>query len=118
MKTTKLVLGIVSMVLFVFIVLQSCAAGVNNTLEENGEVGGTAGLLLGICMLVAAIVGVATRKGGKGGAYTAGGFYLAGGVLGLVCAGSYTDLYIWSTLSLAFGVVFIAGTVISAKKKQ
>ena len=102
MKTAKLVIGIVSMVLFLFIALQSCAAG----------------LIVGSCMLIAAIVGVVTRKGGKGGAFTAGGFYLAGGMIGLICAGSYTDLYIWSTLSLIFGVVFIAGTIISTKKSD
>ena len=118
MKTAKLVIGIVSMVLFLFIVLQSCAAGMSNALESNGEVSGTAGLIVGSCMLIAAIVGVVTRKGGKGGAFTAGGFYLAGGMIGLICAGSYTDLYIWSTLSLIIGVVFNAGTIISTKKSD
>lgn len=46
----------------------------SNALESNGEVSGTAGLIVGSCMLIAAIVGVVTRKGGKGGAFTAGGF--------------------------------------------
>lgn len=104
------------MVLFVIIALQSCAAGFSNTLQENGELGGTAGILLGICMVIAAIVGMVTRKGGKGGAFTAGGFYLAGAVIGYVNAGSYTDLKIWATVALAFGIVFIVGTIISTKK--
>ena len=69
MKTTKLILSIISMILFVIIALQSCAAGFSNTLQENGELGGTAGLMLGICMVIAAIVGMVTRKGGKGGAF-------------------------------------------------
>ena len=46
MKTAKLVIGIVSIVLFVFIAFQSCAAGMSNALEANGEMSGTAGLLL------------------------------------------------------------------------
>lgn len=116
MKTTKLILSIISMVLFVIIALQSCAAGFSNTLQENGELGGTAGIILGICMVIAAIIGLATRKGGRGGAFTAGGFYLAGAVIGYVNAGSYADLKIWATVSLAFAVIFIAGTIIAARK--
>lgn len=37
MKTAKLVLGIISMVLCLFVIFQSCAAGVSNTLEESGK---------------------------------------------------------------------------------
>lgn len=116
MKNTKLILSIISMVLFVIIALQSCAAGFSNALEDNGELGGTAGIILGICMVVAAIVGMVTRKGGKGGAFTAGGFYLVGAIIGYVNAGSYADLKVWATVSLAFGIVFIVGTILSAKK--
>ena len=43
-------------------------------------------------------------------------FFLAGAVIGYVNAGSYADLKIWSTVSLAFGIVFIAGTLIAARK--
>ncbi len=118
MKTAKLVIGVVSMVLFVIIAMQSCAAGISNSLEGSGEVSGTAGLLLGICMLIAGIVGTATRKGKRGGAFTAGGFYLAGGILGFANAGSYSDLYIWSVISVVFGLFFIIGTVISGKKNE
>lgn len=116
MRTAKLVIGIVSMVLFAIITLQSCAAGISNSLEGSGEVSGSAGLILGICMLIAGIVGVATRNGKRGGAFAAGGFYLAGGLLGFVNAGSYGDLYIWSVLSMIFGLFFIIGTIISEKK--
>lgn len=66
MKTAKLVIGIISMVLFVLVAFQSCAAGLGNALADNGEVSGTSGMLLAFCMLIAGIVGVATRKS-KGG---------------------------------------------------
>ena len=61
MKTAKLVIGIISMVLFVLVAFQSCAAGLGNALADNGEVSGTSGMLLAFCMLIAGIVGVATR---------------------------------------------------------
>ena len=75
MKTAKLVIGIISMVLFVLVAFQSCAAGLGNALADNGEVSGTSGMLLAFCMLIAGIVGVATRKS-KGGGIVAGVFYL------------------------------------------
>ena len=111
MKTAKLVIGIVSIVLFVFIAFQSCAAGMSNALEANGEMSGTAGLLTGILMMTAGIIGIATRNGKKGGAYAAGGFYVASAAIGFFNAGSYGDLKIWAVLSLIFGIVFIAGTM-------
>ena len=46
MKTWKLVSGIISIVLFAFVMFQSCAAGISNSLAENGESGGSAGLIV------------------------------------------------------------------------
>ena len=51
MKTAKLVIGIISMVLFVLVAFQSCAAGLGNALADNGEVSGTSGMLLAFCMI-------------------------------------------------------------------
>lgn len=66
MKTSKLVVGIISIVLCFLVGLQSCAAGLGNALENNGEIGGTAGLILAISLLIAGIVAICTRNGGKG----------------------------------------------------
>ena len=110
MKTAKLVIGIISMVLFVLVPFQSCAAGLGNALADNGEVSGTSGMLLAFCMLIAGIVGVATRKS-KGGGIVAGVFYLLGGLLGIVNYGSFSDLAIWSVLCFIFGAVFILGSL-------
>ena len=67
MKVWKLVSGILSIVLSVFVVLQSGAAGMVNAMEGNGEVSGTAGILVAVMLLVGGIVSIASRKGGKGG---------------------------------------------------
>ncbi len=117
MKTTKLVLGIVSFLLALLVMFQSCFAGVSNALEENGEVGGSAGVLLAIFVIVAGIIGIVTRNNNGKGAFVAAGFYLLGGLLGLAMAGSYSDLRIWAVVSMAFGIVFIIGTVIAKKKE-
>ena len=47
MKTWKLVSGIISIVLSVFVVFQSMIAGLANALEESGQVSGSAGLVVG-----------------------------------------------------------------------
>ncbi len=116
MKTARLVIGIISIVLFVVITFQSCAVGIGNTLQENGEASGSAGFLLAICMLVAGIVGVAARKS-KVGSIVAGAFYAFGGLIAIVNVGTYSDLQIWAVLSFIFAIVFIL-TGILQKEKQ
>lgn len=117
MKTTKLVLGIISIVLFFLVSFQSCAAGLGNALTDSGEVSGTAGILLAFCMLIAGIVGICTRKS-KGGGIVAGIFYLLGGLLGITNYGSFSDLAIWSVLCLVFGIVFILGSLRMKKAEK
>ena len=43
MKTWKLVAGILSIILSVFVFFQSVLVGTANTMSANGEVGGSAG---------------------------------------------------------------------------
>lgn len=61
MKVWKLVSGILSIILFVFVSFQSCAAGVSNALEANGEASGSAGIIVAILMLAGGIVSIATK---------------------------------------------------------
>lgn len=106
MKTTKIVISIVSMVLFLIIALQSCAAGIGNALAENEEASGSAGFLLALCMLIAGIIGV-VGKNSKKASFVAGAFYAIGGIIGIANVGTYKDLQIWSILSFIFAAVFI-----------
>ena len=55
MKTWKLVSGILSIVLFIIVAFQSCTVGLVNTLEENGEFGGSAGIIVAIMMMAGGI---------------------------------------------------------------
>ena len=43
MKIWKLVSGILSIIFFALVAMQSCAVGVANTLEDSGEVSSSAG---------------------------------------------------------------------------
>ncbi|KMY44285.1 membrane protein [Bacillus sp. FJAT-27916] len=115
MKTAKLIVGIISIILFIIITLQSCVAGIGNSLEGNGEVSGSAGLLLAFCMLIAGIVGISTRKS-KGGGITAGIFYAIGGIIAIANVGTYADLKIWAIISFIFAVIFLIGSFYPKKQ--
>jgi hypothetical protein len=67
MRVWKLVSGILSIILFVIVMFQSCAAGLANTISNNIELSGSAGIIVSIMMLSGGIVSIATRNSkGKG----------------------------------------------------
>lgn len=118
MKTTKLVIGILSVVLFAFIAFQSCAVGVVNAVESNAaDTSGGAGMLLAFVFLVAGVVGAVARNS-KGAGITAGILYLFGAIVGFANQGTYGDLVVWAFISLAFGVVFLIGSLRTIQAKR
>lgn len=110
MRTAKLVIGIISIVLFFIIMFQSCAAGFLDAVKKDGSVSGFAGAVTGFCMLIAGIVGIATRDS-KGGGITAGIFYLLGGLIGFSSAGRFADLNIWAGIAILFAIIFLFGSM-------
>ena len=120
MKTSKLVLGILSIIISVFVFLQSMAAGLLNAMTENGEVSGSGGLLVSMLMLAGGIVMIATRKAEKKGGSIAGlVLYLLAALLGFSTAGSYKDLNIWAGVCLLLaGLNLIALIQIGKKQKN
>lgn len=115
MKTTKLILGIISIVVFIVIMFQSCAAGLYTSF--NGDTADTSsggGIVLSFLILIGGIVGIAT-KNSKGGGIVAGIFYLFAGVMGFANAGVFSDLEIWSWMAVIFGVVFLLGSIFMKK---
>lgn len=110
MKITKLVLGIITVVLSCFVVFQSCAAGMSNTLSQNGESGGTGGFLVAILMLAGGIVMIASRKNISAGGSVAGiVIFVLAALIGFATAGSYSDLKIWAVFCIILTAInFIA----------
>lgn len=100
MKIWKLVSGILTIVFFIVVEFQSCAAGAVNALEGNGGSSGTVGFLVGILMLVGGIVSICVRKGGKGGNIALIVVFGLAGIIGLAGYGNYSDLAIWSVWCL------------------
>lgn len=106
MKTWKLVSGIISIVLSVFVVFQSMIAGLANALEESGQVSGSAGLVVSICMLCGGIVSIVSRKNNSKGTNIALIILFGLATLtGFVLAGNYSD--VWSAWCLINAVLAI-----------
>ena len=118
MKGTKLTLGILSLVLSAFVIFQSCAAGIGNALEENGEAGGSAGLILAIFLISSGIIAIVCRDKTSKGMYVAGGLNIIGGIIGLGLAGSYEDLTIWGVVSIIIGICYIVMNIAGKKKEK
>lgn len=112
MKTWKLVSGILSMILFVLVAFQSCAAGMANALEDNGGTSGSIGIFVGILILAGGIVSVATRKSQKNGGNIALIilFGLAA-LMGFAGHGNYSDLVIWAFWCLINAVLAVVAMV-------
>jgi FtsH-binding integral membrane protein len=116
-KNMRLIVGIISIVLVLLILFQSCAAGINNVMSGRGEMSGFSGFVFSILFLIAGIIGISTRKSeGNGGAITSIVFYTLAGVIGIANYGSFADLQIWSILSFIFAFLFILSIII--KKKE
>lgn len=118
MKTWKLVSGIISIILFVFVAFQSCAAGIGNVLMENGESSGSGGIIVAILMLSGGIVSIATKEStGKGGNIALIILFGFAAIVGFGLAGSYTDLNIWALWCFINAVLAVVALFKGGKAK-
>lgn len=114
MKTAKLIIGIVSIVLTFLVLFQSCAAGLATGLEgtSDTDLSGSAGLLLSLFMVVAGIVAIVGHKSeGKGCDIAAVICYALAWLIGIMNAGVFKDLQIWAWLCFIFAIVFAVSLV-------
>lgn len=95
MKTWKLVSGILSIVLSVFVIFQALIVGMGNTLAQNGDVSGGIGLFVALLMLAGGIVSIVTRNGGKESNIAILIIFGIAGWLAFSYKTTYPDLAIW-----------------------
>ena len=97
MRVWKLVSGILSIILFVIVMFQSCAAGLANTISNNKELSGSAGIIVSIMMLSGGIVSIATRNSkGKGASIALIVLFGIGALTGLTQNPTiFKDLLVW-----------------------
>lgn len=117
MKVTKLVIGILQIVLSAFILFQSMAVGVGNALANSKDNGQGAGLIVAICYLVTGIVLIATRKLEKmGGDIAVLVMMLISWLLAISNAKVYSDLQVWGWFAFIIGVGFFVWHLLANKK--
>lgn len=115
--TGKLIIAIISMVLFIIVSLQSCAAGLGNAITDNGSHSGTSGFLCALFLLVGGIITLTTRNSkGNGGIITAIVFYWLGAFLTAGTGETYPDLPVWGSISFSFGLVNLGGLILEKPK--
>ena len=107
MRVWKLVSGILSIILFVIVMFQSCAAGLANTISNNKELSGSAGIIVSIMMLSGGIVSIATRNSkGKGANIALIVLFGIGALTGLTQNPTiFKDLLVWGAINAALALV-------------
>lgn len=119
MKVWKLVSGILSIILSVFVIFQSAAAGLSNSLEGNGEIGGSAGVLVALALLAGGIVSIVLRnKDVKIANFPVLIIFALGALFGFLLAGSYSDLRIWAAWCLICAVLALIDMRKGSKKQD
>ncbi len=117
MKIWKLVSGILSIIMAAFVLFQSSIAGLSNTLSENGEAGGSAGLIVSVMLLTSGIVSIVIRNSNsKGGNIAIIVLCLIAAVLGFTGAGSYSDLKVWSAWCVILAIMAVVSILINKKE--
>ena len=114
-RIMRLVVGIIAIVVQLFILLQSCAAGIVNSIFAPKTVAGSAGIIMCISMLTAGIISIAARKT-KGGTITAAAFFMFGAVVCKIDVGLFKDLIVWSYISLIFAGLLIISLIMKEDK--
>lgn len=119
LSTARFVISIIMLVLSAFVLFQSCAVGIANTMEQTDGLDGTIGFLFALAMIIFGIVGIATRNTTNYKTLLMIGTFMV--VIGLLCGlmynGSFSDLKIWAWLMSIFGIVFsVAGAMTRDKK--
>jgi hypothetical protein len=108
MKTIKLIIGILSILLFIVIFYNACSTGIMTTLglkeadSSTYEPGKSVVAILGLAILIGGVIGITSRHV-KSGAIFAGGVYVLGALIGFLNLGRDPSLIIWSPISLVFG---------------
>ena len=116
MKTARLVFGILTLILCVVVLFQSCAVGIHNSIENNGDRGGAAGFFVFVFMVVSGVLSI-TVKSRRGG-FTTAGFYFLAGAIAVSNNAVFKDLSVWGMLNLGFALIIFIMTACQKEKDE
>ena len=112
MKVWKLVSGIISLVLVLIIIFQSCAVGISNAMSKSDDASGAVGILVAILLIAAGVVSIVVRKSVNKKTYIPLiVLYGLATLIGIVGAGNYSDLTVWSVWCFVCCMIAVIGMV-------
>ncbi len=112
MKVWKLVSGIISLVIVLIILFQSCAVGVANTMSKSDDMSGTLGVLVAMLLIAAGIVSIVVKNSQNKKSYIPLIIlYGLGALIGFTSSGKYADLVVWAVWCLVCAIVAAVGLV-------
>lgn len=115
----KLIAGIISILISGFVTFQSFAAGLFNTLEENGETSGTTGLFVAVLILTGGIVSIVVhRSKGIGGNIGLIVVFSLAALIGFSLHGNYTDLIVWSLWCMINVILAVISLIINSVRSK
>ena len=104
-RLARTIIGILSLVAFIFVMFQSCAANVVNAMEANtADTSAGGGTLLAFILLIAGITTALGRDNAKA-TLVAAIMYGVGAIIGFASLGTYSDLVFWSIIAVLFGAL-------------
>lgn len=104
MGTWKLVSGILSLVLAMIVLFQSCAAGAVGTFDDELAIAGVSGMFVGILMIAVGVVSLAARKS-RGSNIAIIVISAVGMIIGFGMHGVYEDLIVWTCWLVVLAVL-------------
>lgn len=124
MKTMRMIIGIIGIVIFIIIVLQSCAIftgavidGVSqkvDAISTNAASDVASGIFLMFGFLIAGIISISARRT-KGGAITSACFFLIPTLYALSNTGWSSSMAIWYVISMIFTSLLVISVVFDKK---
>nr|DAP86049.1 MAG TPA: hypothetical protein [Caudoviricetes sp.] len=115
MKNARLIIGIVSFILFFIILFQSCVAGFVNSVNASSDAGGSVGLVVAFMVVIAGIIAIVCRKNATG-SIVAGVVYGLSGLLGVANSDVYKDTCLFGAACSLFSL-FSTFSLESNKRK-
>ena len=104
-RLARTIIGILSLVAFIFVMFQSCAANVVNAMEANtADASAGGGALLAFILLIAGITTALGRDNTKA-TLVAAIMYGVGAIIGFASLGTYSDLVFWTIIAVLFGAL-------------
>lgn len=111
MKDIRLIIGIVTIMLFVFVAFQSC--GAYTTVKSSNGIGNI-GIIISFVALIAALICINTRDAYSG-AFISAVFYALAGFLGLFNFTNHKIVFVYGFMFIMFSIFSV---LIGIKQKN